>query len=32
MTLLQAHPDAIITSTLDTARHPISENPEWELF
>jgi glucosamine-6-phosphate deaminase len=32
MTLLQTHPDAIITSTLDTARHPISENPEWELF
>ena len=32
MTLLQAHPDAIITSTLETARHPISENPDWELF
>jgi len=32
MTLLQTHPDAIITSTLDTARHPISENPDWELF
>jgi len=32
MTLLQTHPDAIITSTLETARHPISENPGWELF
>jgi glucosamine-6-phosphate deaminase len=32
MTLLQRHRDAIITATLDTARHPISEHPEWELF
>lgn len=32
MTLLQRHPDAIITATEDTARHPISENPDWELF
>jgi glucosamine-6-phosphate deaminase len=32
MTLLQTHPDAIITATEDTARHPISENPQWELF
>ena len=32
MTLLQTHPDAIITATLETARHPISENPDWELF
>lgn len=32
MTLLQRHPDAIITATLETARHPISEHPEWELF
>jgi len=32
MTLLQRHPDAIITATLETCRHPISENPEWELF
>ena len=30
MTLLQEHPDAIITATRDTATHPISENPEWE--
>lgn len=32
MTLLQTHPDAIITATLETARHPISENPDWELI
>ncbi len=32
MTLLQRHPDALITATLDTARHPISEHPEWELL
>ena len=31
MTLLQRHPDAIITATAETARHPISENPDWEL-
>jgi len=32
ITLLQTHPDALITATLETARHPISENPDWELF
>jgi len=32
LTLLQKHPDALITATLETARHPISEHPEWELF
>lgn len=32
ITLLQRHPDALITATRDTARHPISENPEWALF
>jgi glucosamine-6-phosphate deaminase len=32
ITLLQRHPDAMITATLETASHPISENPEWELF
>ena len=32
MTLLQTHPDTIVTATLETARHPISENPDWELF
>jgi glucosamine-6-phosphate deaminase len=31
MTLLQTHPDARITATQETARHPISENPDWEL-
>lgn len=29
LTLLQEHPDAIITATRETARHPISEHPEW---
>lgn len=32
MTLLQGHPDALLTATLDTARHPIAEHPEWELL
>lgn len=32
ITLLQNHPDALVTATLETARHPISENPDWELF
>lgn len=32
ITLLQRHPDAIITATIATARHPISEHPEWELL
>lgn len=32
MTLLQRHPDAVITATEETAGHPISENPDWELF
>ena len=32
MTLLQRHGDAIITATQETARHPISENPDWELL
>ena len=32
MTLLQKHPDALITATEETARHPISENPEWDLL
>lgn len=30
MTLLQEHPDALITATKETAAHPISEHPEWE--
>jgi glucosamine-6-phosphate deaminase len=32
MTLLQTHSDAIVTATLETSVHPISENPDWELF
>jgi len=32
MTLLQRHPDAIITATMETARHPIGEHPDWELL
>lgn len=32
ITLLQRHPDALITATDETARHPISENPQWELL
>jgi glucosamine-6-phosphate deaminase len=32
ITLLQQHNDAMITATVDTARHPISDNPDWELF
>jgi glucosamine-6-phosphate deaminase len=31
MTLLQEHRDALITATVDTARHPISLHPEWDL-
>lgn len=30
MTLLQEHPDAMLTATVETARHPISEHPEWD--
>jgi glucosamine-6-phosphate deaminase len=32
ITLCQEHPDAILTATFETAKHPISENPDWELF
>ncbi|TFH28261.1 MAG: hypothetical protein E4H10_00995 [Bacteroidia bacterium] len=32
ITLCQEHLDAIITATVDTATHPISENPDWELI
>jgi len=32
MTLLQTHADAMITATEETARHPISENPDWTLI
>ncbi len=30
ITLLQEHSDSMITTTVDTAIHPISENPQWE--
>ena len=32
MTLLQEHPDALITATVETARHPFNENPDWDFF
>jgi len=32
LTLCQEHPDALITATHETARHPVSEHPEWVLF
>ncbi len=31
MTLLQEHPDALITATVETASHPVSLHPEWDL-
>ena len=31
MTLLQEHRDALVTATVTTASHPISEHPEWDL-
>lgn len=31
ITLLQEHPDALLTATLETATHPISQHPEWDL-
>jgi glucosamine-6-phosphate deaminase len=30
MTLLQEHPDALLTATEETAHHPISVHPEWD--
>ena len=30
ITLLQSHPDALLTATYETAIHPIAENPDWE--
>jgi glucosamine-6-phosphate deaminase len=32
ITLLQRHDDALITATEETASHPISENPDWDLL
>ena len=31
MTLLQEHPDAVLTATRKTADHPVSRHPEWDL-
>jgi glucosamine-6-phosphate deaminase len=31
LTLLQDHPDALLTATVETATHPISLHPEWDL-
>jgi glucosamine-6-phosphate deaminase len=31
ITLLQYHADVLITATIATATHPISEHPEWDL-
>jgi len=30
MTLLAAHPDALITATASTAHHPLEDHPEWD--
>lgn len=32
ITLLQTHKDAVITATMETARHPVNEHLDWELF
>jgi glucosamine-6-phosphate deaminase len=32
LTLLQRHPDAIVTATRETATHPCSLHPEWRFF
>ena len=31
VTLLQEHHDAVLTATIETAAHPISLHPEWDL-
>lgn len=31
ITLIQEHPDALLTATRETATHPISLHPEWDL-
>jgi glucosamine-6-phosphate deaminase len=31
LTLLSGHPDALLTATVETATHPISLHPEWDL-
>jgi glucosamine-6-phosphate deaminase len=30
ITLLQNHPDALLTATFETASHPIAENADWQ--
>lgn len=30
MTLLQEHRDALLTATVETSKHPVSEHPEWD--
>lgn len=30
ITLLQGHPDALVTATVDTARHAVEGHPEWD--
>jgi len=30
MTLLQEHTDALLTATIETSKHPVSEHPEWD--
>jgi glucosamine-6-phosphate deaminase len=32
ITLLQSHPDVVLTATVDTADHPLCHHPEWELL
>lgn len=32
ITLCQEHPDVVLTATIETATHPVSENPDWELI
>jgi glucosamine-6-phosphate deaminase len=31
ITLLQSHPDAMLTATVETAEHPVAQHPEWNL-
>lgn len=31
ITLLSQHPDALLTATIETATHPLSLHPEWDL-
>lgn len=31
ITLLQEHKDALLTATIETATHPVSKHPEWNL-